>query len=124
MPARLDRKAERFNDRNGRYVHIADKAGDKRSQARAAAECEKAVATNGAASKPVHIWEAPMRLWARASYVAAFLVMATLPFDPFLNQRFLVYPVSVICVAVGLAALYLCTSPNKGARTRQAGGGQ
>jgi hypothetical protein len=65
-----------------------------------------------------------MRLWARASYVVAFLVMATLPFDPLLNQRFLVYPVSVICIAVGLAALYLCTYPDKGSPARQAGGGQ
>jgi hypothetical protein len=65
-----------------------------------------------------------MRLWARTSYVAAFLVMATLPFDPLLNQRFLVYPLSVICVAIGLTALYLCTSPNKGARVREGRGGQ
>ena len=61
-----------------------------------------------------------MTVLARALYVATFLVMATLPFNPLLNQRFVVFPVSVICVVLGLFAMYVCTLPDK--RAGKAGG--
>jgi hypothetical protein len=53
-----------------------------------------------------------MKIWARALYVATFLIMCTLPFDPLLNQRFVVFPLSAICVALGLIAMYVCTLPD------------
>jgi hypothetical protein len=53
-----------------------------------------------------------MKIWARALYVVTFLVMCTLPFNPLLNQRFVVFPLSAICVTLGLIALYVCTLPD------------
>jgi asparagine N-glycosylation enzyme membrane subunit Stt3 len=41
------------------------------------------------------------------------LVMASLPFNPLLNQRRLVYLLTPVCVALGLAAMYICTLPDK-----------
>ena len=53
------------------------------------------------------------RWWARAVYIFTLLVMSTLPFDPLLNRRFVVLPVCVICVALGLVSMYVCTLPEK-----------
>ena len=52
-----------------------------------------------------------MKILARLTFLAAFLIMVTLPFDPLLNQRFLVVPVTVLCVTIGLFAMYRCTMP-------------
>jgi hypothetical protein len=42
-----------------------------------------------------------------------FGLVATLPFNPLLNRRFIVFPVAVICVVVGLISMYICTFPDK-----------
>jgi hypothetical protein len=66
----------------------------------------------GTAQSRLDLGGSGMKIWARALYVATFLIMATLPFDPLLNQRFVVFPLSVICVALGLLAMYVCTLPD------------
>lgn len=62
-----------------------------------------------------------MKVWARAVYILTLLIMATLPFDPLLNRRHIVYPLTPICVALGLAAMYICTLPDKPKRPRDGG---
>jgi len=64
---------------------------------------------------------ATTRFWARAVYILTLLVMSTLPFDPLLNQRFVVLPVCVISVALGLLSLYVCTLPEKPRRPGERG---
>jgi hypothetical protein len=54
-----------------------------------------------------------MKLWARAVYGLMLLTMATLPFDPLLNKRRIVYLLTPVCIALGLTALYICTLPDK-----------
>ena len=54
-----------------------------------------------------------MRFWARAVYIVTLLVMSTLPFDPLLNRRHVLLPVCIICVALGLISMYVCTLPDK-----------
>jgi hypothetical protein len=54
-----------------------------------------------------------MKILAKAVFALALLIVATLPFNPVLNQRFIVFPLSVACVAVGLAAMYVSTLPDK-----------
>jgi hypothetical protein len=53
------------------------------------------------------------RFWSRAVYVLTLLVISTLPFDPLLNRRHVVLPVCLVCVALGLVSLYVCTLPEK-----------
>lgn len=62
-----------------------------------------------------------MKILARATYIIALLIMATLPFNSVLNKRFVVLPLGLICVALGLAAMYICTFPDK-PRSRSKGG--
>jgi hypothetical protein len=108
---RLDHNSEKIKD-NGRTVRIVDRAiAGIRLRKR---ERRKAVPTWGGA--PV------MKIWARALYIATFLLMATLPFNPLLNQRFVVFPVSVICVALGLFAMYFCTLPGHRGHAGEDGG--
>ncbi len=59
-----------------------------------------------------------MRIWAKYLYIVTFMVMCTLPFDPLLNQRYLVFPLTIVCVTLGLIAMYRCTLPKP---TGQAG---
>jgi len=54
-----------------------------------------------------------MKIWARVVYLVMFGLVATLPFNPLLNRRFIVFPVAVICVVVGLISMYICTFPDK-----------
>jgi uncharacterized membrane protein len=54
-----------------------------------------------------------MKIWARVVYIVTFGIVATVPFNPLLNKRFIVFPLSVICVILGLIAMYLCTLPGK-----------
>lgn len=61
-----------------------------------------------------------MKVLARAAFVLMLLTMATLPFNPMLNKRFVVLPLALICVAVGLVAMYICTFPDK-PRSRRKG---
>jgi hypothetical protein len=58
-----------------------------------------------------------MRDWAKYVFVITFLIMCTLPFDPLLNQRFLVFPLTILCVTLGLIAMYSCTLPKPPAPT-------
>jgi hypothetical protein len=62
-----------------------------------------------------------MKIWARVTYVVTLLIMATLPFDPLLNQRFLVFPVGVICVVLGLIAMYVSTFPDNAGHAGKGG---
>lgn len=54
-----------------------------------------------------------MKIWARVVYLAALGIVATLPFNTLLNKRFIVFPVSAICVILGLISMYICTFPDK-----------
>ena len=54
-----------------------------------------------------------MKIWARTTYIVALLIVATLPFNPVLNRRFVVFPLSVACVAIGIVAMYIYTLPDK-----------
>lgn len=59
--------------------------------------------------------------FARVAYLVAVAILATLPFDPILNHRFLVAPVGIVCVVVGLVSIYICTFPDK-PQSHQKGG--
>jgi hypothetical protein len=63
-----------------------------------------------------------MKPWARVVFVAAFLVLATLPFDSLLNRRYFVYPLCIVCAILGLVAMYLLTLPDKPSKPRSGGG--
>lgn len=52
-----------------------------------------------------------MKIFARATYIVMLLIVGTLPFNPILNKRFVVFPLSIFCVAIGLAAMYISTLP-------------
>ena len=54
-----------------------------------------------------------MKILAKAVFAVALLIVATLPFDPVLNKRFIVFPLSLVCVAIGLTAMYISTLPDK-----------
>lgn len=62
-----------------------------------------------------------MKILAKATFAVALLIVATLPFNPVLNRRFVVFPLSLVCVAVGLVAMYISTLPDK-PRTKNKGG--
>jgi len=62
-----------------------------------------------------------MLLWGRIGFSVALLTLVTLPFDRLLNRSFVVLPLCVVCVTVGLISLYICTLPEKSQHSR--GGG-
>jgi Na+/glutamate symporter len=59
--------------------------------------------------------------WAKVGFIVALLTLATLPFDPLLNQRYLVLPLCVLCVIVGIVSMYICTLPEKSRGPRSGG---
>jgi len=50
-----------------------------------------------------------MLLWGRFGFTVTLLTLVTLPFDPLLNRPFVVLPLCILCVTVGLISLYICT---------------
>jgi hypothetical protein len=54
-----------------------------------------------------------MKIAAKIIFFANFLALATLPFDPFLNRPYVVYPFCAVCAALGLASMYVLTLPDK-----------
>lgn len=63
-----------------------------------------------------------MSIGARLVYLVALLTMWTLPFNPLLNQRSVVLPLTLICVVLGLVSMYICTLPNKQKPSGNGGG--
>ena len=63
-----------------------------------------------------------MKIWARVVYIVTLGIVATLPFNPLLNRRFIVFPLSAICVILGLISMYLCTFPDKPKGSGKGGG--
>ncbi len=61
-------------------------------------------------------------LWAKVTFIVSFLLLLTLPFNPLLNQRFVVFPLSVVCLTLGLISMYYCTLPAKSKQSRSTGG--
>ena len=61
-------------------------------------------------------------LWAKIVFILSFLILLTLPIDPLLNQRYIVFPLSVVCLTLGLISMYYCTIPAKSKETRSTGG--
>jgi hypothetical protein len=57
--------------------------------------------------------EIPMKVLAKMAYIVALLIVATLPFNPVLNKRFVAFPLCLVCVAIGLTAMYVSTLPEK-----------
>lgn len=66
--------------------------------------------------RPSHV-----KFWARVGYSVALLVVATLPFDPLLNTRSLVFPVSLVAVVLGLVSMYVSTLPDERENSRTGG---
>ena len=62
-----------------------------------------------------------MKIWAAVAYTIAALIAVTLPFDPFLNKRILIIPLSVLCVVIALTSIYLLTLPESSKHSRDKG---
>jgi hypothetical protein len=62
-----------------------------------------------------------MKFWAAVAYTVAALIAVTLPFDPFLNRRPLIIPLSLLCVVVALISIYVCTLPERPKHPRDKG---
>lgn len=84
--------------------------------------CYRGVPSMGTAFLVTALEASTMIVWAKVVYVASFLVLLTLPFNSLLNRRFVVFPLSVVCLTAGLIAMYYCTLPDKPRQSRHSGG--